>query len=83
MNLKAHNIQKCLETENYQVALKDIIEFRQVAQEAVDEVRQNIFDLKASPGEERSCFREFRLLMILYFGKKIGLKLFLPILLMV
>lgn len=57
MNLKAHNIQKCLETENYQVALKDIIEFRQVAQEAVDEVRQNIFDLKASPGEERSCFR--------------------------
>ena len=58
LNIKAYNIQKNLEKhDNHDSIVKDIVEIRQVTQEAVNEVRQNIFDLKTPPKEETSCFR--------------------------
>ncbi|MFZ5943847.1 MAG: histidine kinase [Bacillota bacterium] len=58
INIKAHCIKKNIAENNYTNAvMEDINELRQVAQEAVNEVRQNIFDLKTPPKEESSCFR--------------------------
>lgn len=58
VNIKAHGIQKSVENNsNASSLLKDISELRQVTQEVVNEVRQNIFDLKTPPKEETSCFR--------------------------
>lgn len=57
-NLKAHKIQRSLENSGCSKdLLNDVVELRQVIQEAVDEVRQNIYDLKIPPSKETSCFR--------------------------
>jgi len=58
LNIKAYNIQKNLEKHgNHDSIINDLVEIRQVTQEAVNEVRQNIFDLKTPPRDETSCFR--------------------------
>ena len=58
INLKAHKIQRSLENSDCsQALLVDVVELRHVIQEAVDEVRQNIYDLKVPPVKETSCFR--------------------------
>lgn len=60
INLKAHKIQRSLEISDCSQALhNDVVELRRVIQEAVDEVRQNIYDLKLPPRKETSCFREW------------------------
>jgi len=58
INFKAHTIQRNLEETHCSHALRtDMVELRQVIQEAVDEVRQNIYDLKLPPSKQTSCFR--------------------------
>lgn len=57
-NLKAHKIQRDLENAGCRPdLLVEVVELRQVIQEAVDEVRQNIYDLKIPPKKATSCFR--------------------------
>ena len=49
INIKAQNIQKITGKGVSASVIKDLSEMRQVTQEAVNEVRQNIFDLKLNP----------------------------------
>ncbi|MFZ7103134.1 MAG: PAS domain S-box protein [Peptococcaceae bacterium] len=58
INIKAHSMQKSVANNPQSSSLlRDLSELRQVTQETVNEVRQNIFDLKTYPKEETSCFR--------------------------
>jgi signal transduction histidine kinase len=69
INIKAHSIQKKIENNCCsEDMVEDLNELRQVTQEAVYEVRQNIFDLKTSPREETSCFRVWIDDYLKYFG---------------
>jgi len=69
LNIKCHNIQKALENRrDPETIVKDLAEVRQITQEAVNEVRQNIFDLKTPPMEETSCFRLWIEDYLKYFG---------------
>ncbi|NLT95600.1 MAG: PAS domain S-box protein [Clostridia bacterium] len=69
LNIKAQNIQKKLQEKGSNDSiLKDITELRQITQEAVNEVRQNIFDLKTQPVENSGCFRVWIEEYLNYFG---------------
>lgn len=58
INFKARDLQQSLENINCsEPLLYEIGELSQTIQEAVNEVRGNIFDLKIPPRNERSCFR--------------------------
>lgn len=69
INIKAQNIQKKLQEKGVSASvIKDLSEMRQVTQEAVNEVRQNIFDLKTQPIKDTSCFRVWIEDYLQYFG---------------
>lgn len=60
INFKAHNIQRSLENNGCSnTILDEVVELRQVIQDTVNEVRQNIYDLKIPPREETSCFKSW------------------------
>lgn len=69
INFKAQSIQRSLEeTACSQEVLNEVVDLRQVIQEAVNEVRQNIYDLKVPPRKETSCFRVWIEDYLKYFG---------------
>lgn len=74
LNLKARIIQKNIENDQKELALNNLKEFRRIAQDAVNEIRQNIFNLKTPPGEESSCFLEWIDEYLNYFGTTNSLK---------
>lgn len=69
LNIKAQNIQKKIQDKGENdLICRDLSELRQVTQEAVNEVRQNIFELKTQPVKDTGCFRVWIEDYLKYFG---------------
>lgn len=74
LNIKAHNIEKNIKTENMDLVFKDLKEFRAVTQDVANEVRQNIFNLKNSLNTEDIPFKEWLEDYLYHFGSVSNIK---------